>query len=125
MNKLSKTLVPLVYLCTLGTLCLTPSVSSKEFDVSSFLDTHLSKTNVRIGISYKLKENVIYFSRTDGTRSDVSSPIGARIGLWYQYSTNVTIGIDHHSQWFQGFPFNNEGEYSKTELFVDYTFSIR
>jgi hypothetical protein len=32
----------------------------------------------------------------------------------------VKAGLSHHSQWFAGWPFNEKGEYSKSELFTDY-----
>ena len=49
-----------------------------------------------------------------------NSPISARAeagienGPW-------TYGVSHHSQYLVGWPLNDDMEYEKTEIFVDYT----
>ena len=43
----------------------------------------------------------------------------ARFGIYGKWG-KVKAGIDHHSQWRDGAPFNERQEYHKTELFVDY-----
>ena len=101
-------------------LSLSVTVNAEEFNVDEFL----SKTYVRVGAGYKFNESEITHHNDDGTIHS-GSPISARIGVYYQYSDNVRIGIDHHSQWLTGFPVNDDTEYYKTELFIDYTFSLR
>ena len=77
-----------------------------------------SSTYLKVGAGYKLNETNINWY--DGSSSD---PISARIEL-YKESGDLSYGISHHSQWFTGFPFNNNLEYSKTEVFIDYKFSL-
>ena len=44
----------------------------------------------------------------------------ARFGIYGKWG-KVKAGIDHHSQWRDGWPTdNNNVEYHKTELFVDF-----
>ena len=96
-----------------------PKVKADEFNVKSYLD----KTYVTIGAGYKFQETNLKLTR-NGVKKDWNEPVSARIEIYYQYSKNVTFGISHHSQWLTGFPFDDDSEYSKTELFVDYTFSL-
>ena len=93
------------------------SVSSQadEFDVANYMNN----TSFYVGASYKFQEK--YYAPTGVT----SSPIGARIGITYQYSEHLSFGIDHHSQWLSGYPVNNKTDvYSKTEIFIDYKFTL-
>ena len=56
---------------------------------------------------------------------NVNDPITARFELGMECVwENVTCGISHHSQFLSGFPFNNNMEYQKTEVFVDYKFNL-
>ena len=110
-------------------LLLSFNVSAIEFDVQK----HLSKTYITVGAGYKVMESIKSYSR-DITDYSVygpviqtfeqykSSPISARIEIGYQYSRNLSFGISHHSQWLVGWPIDDKKEYSKTEVFVDYTF---
>jgi hypothetical protein len=77
-----------------------------------------STTYLKVGTGYKLRESDIDWR--DGSQS---SPLTARIEL-FQRSGGITYGVSHHSQWLQGWPFNDDMEYGKTELFIDYTFEI-
>ena len=43
----------------------------------------------------------------------------ARFGIFGKWG-RIKAGIDHHSQWRDGAPFNERQEYHKTELFIDY-----
>ncbi len=43
----------------------------------------------------------------------------ARFGLYGKWG-QLKAGVDHHSQWRDGRPFNDRQEYHKTELFIDY-----
>lgn len=84
-------------------------------------DDWKDKTYFNVGVGYKVHETVIRF---DGELWE--DPVSARIEVGYQYSRNVRFGISHHSQWRTGFPFNgvDDNEYYKTELFIDYTFTL-
>ena len=76
----------------------------------------------KVGAGYKLGETKL----TDlKTMENVNDPITARfeIGMECVWE-NVTCGVAHHSQWFSGFPFDNDGEYSKTEIFIDYKIKL-
>lgn len=72
----------------------------------------------KAGIAYKVQETNIDFY--DGSAQD---PITARLELGFE-DGNVSWGVSHHSQWFTGAPFNNDLEYSKTEIFLDYKFEL-
>lgn len=74
---------------------------------------------VKVGAGYKVSETELRFD--DG--SSASSPISARIDIGMQKG-NFTYGLSHHSQYFTGRPFNNDMEYQKTEVFVDYTYKF-
>ena len=109
----------------------TASVNADEFNVSQYLN----KTYITIGAGYKFMESIKRYSRNttdysvygpvqETTQTYDSSPISARIEIGYQYSKSVKFGISHHSQWLTGWPINDDKEYSKTELFIDYTFYL-
>ncbi len=74
---------------------------------------------IKVGAGLKVQESVTHYYGEAG-RINMSHPITARIEVGIE-SDALTYGVSHHSQWFTGFPFNNDKEYSKTELFVDYT----
>lgn len=61
----------------------------------------------------------------DGSRHKLThtSPISARIELGLQKG-NLSYGIAHHSNWLSGWPVNNEPEFDKTEVFMDYKFTL-
>lgn len=88
---------------------------ANEFNVNDYL----KRTYLTVGAGYKFNEpyNTIY----KGANKDRMSPISARIEIGYQYSKHLRFGVSHHSQWLDGIPFNDTKEYSKTEVFVDYT----
>ena len=69
----------------------------------------------KVGVGYKFKETDV---RWDD--KSVNHPISARLEVGFEYN-NWTYGYSHHSQWLQGFPVDNDYEYSKHEVFVDYT----
>lgn len=75
-------------------------------------------TYFKVGSGYKFAETEINYY--DGSRNH---PISARFELGIEEG-NLTYGISHDSQWFQGFPFNNKMEYGKSEIFVDYKFEL-
>jgi hypothetical protein len=82
----------------------------------------------KVGAGYKLSGTVInhyhQYPQTMGPHlpqvySD--SPVSAKIELGVKWN-NWTFGLSHASQWTEGKPFNNKNEYSRNEVFVDYTF---
>lgn len=96
-------------------LIITTKSEAREFNVDEFL----SKTSIYVGASYKFQEQ---YTSSHGQKS---SPIGARFGITYQLTKHISVGIDHHSQWLTGFPFNSKRDiYSKTEIFIDYRITL-
>lgn len=93
---------------------------SQEFDVQKFLN----KTYVTVGTGYKFMEKTLWFTDDAGIKHTWNDPWTARIEIGYQYSKNVRFGISHHSQWLTGWPLNDDNEYHKTEIFIDYTFTL-
>lgn len=85
-------------------------------------ELNLENIYIKVGAGYKFEESVQHVIY-QGERNKVH-PISARIELYWQYTDNLTFGISHHSQWATGFPFNDTREPSKTELFIDYKFSL-
>ena len=79
---------------------------------------------VKVGAGYKLEESHINWINKDGNVKNGNHPISARIDVGFDYQ-NWSYGISHHSQYFAGVPFNNDGEYGKTEVFVDYKYSFK
>jgi hypothetical protein len=61
----------------------------------------------------------------DGSKQQLAhtSPISARIELGVQKG-NLSYGIAHHSNWFAGWPVNNDPEFDKSEVFIDYKFTL-
>ena len=72
---------------------------------------------VKVGTGYKIQETEFTNLQTG---ENVNDKVSARIEMGLEYGA-ITYGISHHSQWFSGAPFNNNMEYSKTEVFIDYT----
>ena len=90
---------------------------------------------VKVGAGYKVDETeMVYFEKTPvfypdepmvtNTRVHGNKNPSARIDIGLE-DGNWTYGISHHSNWFQGWPVNGDGEYQKTEVFVDYTFRFK
>ena len=79
------------------------------------------KTSFKIEAWYKFDETTIRF---DGELWE--DPVSARIEIGYELNPNVSFGLSHHSQWRTGFPMNrnDENEYYKTEIFIDYKFTL-
>ncbi len=97
----------------------TPSKGS-EFNVKEYLD----KTYVTVGVGYKFRETKLIHDNGRGDVYRMNDPLTARIAITYRYSDNLSFGISHHSQWLTGAPFNDREEYAKTEVFIDYSFSL-
>ena len=73
---------------------------------------------VKIGVGYKFTE-----TNMEAKGKKLKDPISARMELGMESDT-ISYGVSHHSQYFSGAPFNKRGEYSKTELFIDYKYKF-
>ena len=113
-ERYMKALLLTVLLATSAT-----SVSASEFN----LDAFLNKTYVTIGAGYKFKESQFKY-KENGQTVRFNDPLSARFEIGYQYNKHIKFGVSHDSQWRTGFPFNNKKEPSKTEVFIDYTFTL-
>jgi len=80
---------------------------------------------LKIGVGYKFSEqNEIQFCCDDRVYAiDNGSDYSARIEFGWEVG-NLSFGASHHSQWLAGWPFNDKWEYYKTELFIDYKWSL-
>ena len=79
----------------------------------------------KIGTGYKFQEqNMTWTNHRTGVQNKADDPVSARFEVGAR-TGNWTYGISHHSQWFTGEPFNNGGEYYKTEWFVDYEYKFK
>lgn len=77
---------------------------------------------LKAGAGYKFDEqDSITYAGVDYNYVDVS-PYSARFETGVECG-NLSFGISHHSQWATGAPFNETGEYYKTEFFIDYKIS--
>lgn len=76
---------------------------------------------VKVGTGYKFDEQkYVRLNMDDSQIYEIqNSPYSARLEVGIE-SGALTYGISHHSQWETGFPFNETGEYYKTEVFIDY-----
>lgn len=78
----------------------------------------------KVGIGYKVDEEKITWLSKSGERKDFNDPITARFELGFEGGA-WSYGVSHDSQYFTGAPFNDDPEYSKTELFLDYKYVFR
>ena len=81
--------------------------------------TSTSTTYCKIGVGYELHATEITWG--DGSPND--SDITARFACGIE-DGNISYGLFHSSQYLTGRPFNNDSEYEKTELFIDYKFTL-
>lgn len=75
----------------------------------------------RVGAGAKMDETHIYWERGEEMRK--ASPISFR-GEIGTCEGSWCYGVSHHSQFFDGAPFNDRMEYQKTELFIDYVWEL-
>ena len=73
---------------------------------------------LKMGAGYKVDQTEIHYR--DGS---TDHPISARFEAGIEKGS-VTYGISHDSQWFTGWPLNDDMEFQKTEIFVDYKFTF-
>lgn len=80
---------------------------------------------VAVGAGYKFDEyDITWTNRETGDVRVGQHPISGRIEMGLE-GENYRIGIDHHSQFFENFPFNDKTEYHKTEFFFDYVYKFK
>lgn len=72
----------------------------------------------KVGAGYKFDEAYVYWG--DGEKNH---PVSARFECGVEDGA-LSYGGAHHSQWKTGAPFNDGYEYYKTEIFIDYKFTI-
>lgn len=89
------------------------------FSSQSYADIY-----IKVGTGYKLIEmdNIITPSGkkipiNTGGKFSARIEIGAETGNW-------SYGLSHHSQWADGYPVNDRKEPQKTEIFIDYKWSL-
>lgn len=76
-----------------------------------------------VGAGYKFDEPTIRFWDDYGNPR-TSHPVSARFELGID-AESFKYGVSHHSQWSDGWPFNNRDEIHKTEVFVDYVYKFK
>lgn len=85
-----------------------------------------SKWHFKTGLGYKIHyQNYVNLNNKKHYYTDDSfqDKLSARFGLSRDFN-NIEIGVWHHSQWFRGAPFSSGWEYHKTELFIDYKWTL-
>lgn len=82
-----------------------------------------SEIYLKVGAGYKFSENDSVTLQGKDYEVDNSSPISARFEIAKECG-NLTFGVAHHSQWATGAPFNDKKEWQKSEVFIDYKFSL-
>ena len=96
------------------------------FSMVPVVNADCNKLTGKIGAGYKFEEMDyidITFDGEEGYINFYSDPISARMELTVECD-RINFGIAHHSQYGTGWPVNNEGEYYKTEFFIDVKFDI-
>lgn len=78
---------------------------------------------VTIGSGYKFDEPTIRFW-SDPENYRTSVPVSARFEVGLE-TESFRYGVSHHSQWSDGWPFNNKDEIHKSEVFVDYIYRFK
>lgn len=117
MSKLKK-VICLVLMVAFFTVMFAKDSHAVEFDVKAFLDN----IHVRVGVAYKTHETDVWFEYKPMKKS-----LTARLGVWYRFenviseSCYIDAGVDHHSGYSEGAPFNSRDEYMKQEWFIDGT----
>lgn len=87
--------------------------------LSTGCTTVVDKGYFKVGAGYKLDQTEIRYR--DGS---TDHPISARFEVGIK-EKNITYGISHDSQWFSGWPLDDDMEFQKTEIFIDYKFTFK
>jgi len=72
-----------------------------------------------IGAGYKFQETTKVTVNGIDYQTDGQSPVSARFELGVECD-KIKFGVAHRSQWLTGAPFNDQREYSVSEVFVEY-----
>ena len=100
------------------TLALTFSALSQA-DEQALASQLIDNAYFKFGLGYKFNEAEVRWDKGGAS----NTPVSARFELATQYK-NFTFGYSHHSQLASGAPFNNDGEYFKDEIFIDYKITL-
>lgn len=92
---------------------------SIQTNAQTFHDVYL-----KVGAGYKYHEPDSAKIDDIDVHLDYGNALSARIELTFEVDKKWSFGIAHHSQWFDGWPVNDKYEYFKTEVFIDYKFSL-
>jgi hypothetical protein len=90
---------------------------------ADFATAECSEVYLKVGAGYKFSENDSVTLNGQDYEIDNAHPISARFEIAKECG-NVSFGVAHHSQWATGAPFNDKKEYQKSELYIDYKFSL-
>lgn len=82
-----------------------------------------SRPYVTVGAGYKVSETEYHFLVQHDAYYQKGHPLTARIDIGLE-NGDFKYGLSHHSQWIEGWPVNDNGEYEKTEFFIDYTYKF-
>lgn len=91
--------------------------------VADYASAECSDIYLKVGAGYKFAENDSVTLEGKDYEIDNAHPISARFEIAKECG-NLTFGVAHHSQWATGAPFNDKKEWQKSELFIDYKFSL-
>ena len=80
-----------------------------------------NRVYAKVGAGYKFAETTKVTVSGVDYEIDAQSPISARFELGVECE-RFNFGVAHRSQWLEGAPFNDEREYSVSEVFVEYTY---
>lgn len=74
---------------------------------------------VSVGAAYKFNET--YIVGFEGTQINTADTAQFEVGV---QEGNLSYGFRHVSNWSKGWPVNDEDEYVKDELFIEYRFNL-
>lgn len=86
-----------------------------------YVSADCNKLYVSVGAGYKFQERTKVTIGNKDYETEAQSPISARLEAGVECS-NFRFGVAHRSQWLEGAPFNDEKEYSVSEVFIDYRY---
>lgn len=88
--------------------------------VLSIMPLQAAELFVKPRIGYKFEETEVTWFNDQG-ETNTNHPISCSIDAGIRFmDRKLEVAVSHHSQCFQGFPVNNEAEYSKTEINISY-----
>lgn len=78
-----------------------------------------------VGAGYKISETPMTWHDGNGNKlRNGNDEYSARFELGLD-ADSFRYGLSHDSNWLNGAPFNGEGEYQKTEVFIDYVYRFK